>query len=725
MAESSHFYLYRRFQELIDYLNVLSPSTLSPSALSAGIAGAAIVASAIYFLSKSPRPLRINYDPDAISKEITGEELESKSESKPRISLFCDPGDALHHVAFGECKTLHDCFKRGLRVSNDGPCLGWRPEPGAPYKWLSYSEVEAASVKFGSGLLALGAKQRRGSGEPHHEDGQELVGIYSQNTKEWLMAAQGAWAYSMCVVPLYDTLGPQACTYIINQALIVIVLCDTIEKVKEILKRSDETPSLRHVVLTCPASVSQLAALKAEAGTLRVLLHSFAEVVALGEADPRPLQTPQPEDVAIVCYTSGTTGDPKGAMLTHKNYTATVAALARHMQLLEIKPGDIIFSYLPLAHTFEQVATNIMFAYGCSIGIFQGDMKLLMDDMAMLKPTIFPTVPRLLNRMYDNVLAKARASSIKSKLFDLALRKKMEEVDRGIVRKDSIWDRLVFKKVHATMGGRVRAIFCGSAPLEPNVLRFVRCATGAVVLEGYGQTECAAVCACQLPGETISGQVGPPLPSCMLKLADVPEMEIAAKDGKGEICIKGPNVFQGYLKDPVKTAEALDADGWLHTGDIGIWGSNGGLKVVDRKKHIFKLAQGEYIAPEKIEGVFGQSAFVAQVFLHGESYKSCLVAFVVPNQPEIENWANKNGIDGKTFEELVEDPRVKKAVLEDVNKLGRAAGLKSFELIKDLKLCVDPWTVEAGLLTPTFKTKRPQMKEKFETDIKAMYEKLW
>lgn len=327
--------------------------------------------------------------------------------------------------------------------------------------------------------------------------------------------------------------------------------------------------------------------------------------------------------------------------------------------------------------------------------------------------------------MYDNVLAKARASSVKSKLFDLALRKKMEEVKKGIVRKDSIWDRLVFKKVHATMGGQVRAIFCGSAPLEPNVLRFVRCATGAVVLEGYGQTECAAVCACQLPGETVSGQVGAPLPSNMLKLADVPEMDILAKDGKGEICIKGPNVFKGYLKDPIKTAEAIDSDGWLHTGDIGIWCSNGALKIVDRKKHIFKLAQGEYIAPEKIEGVFGQSVFVAQVFLHGESYKSCLVAFVVPHQPEIENWANNSGIEGVSYEELLEDSRVKKAVLEDVNKIGRAAGLKSFELIKDLKLCADPWTVEDGLLTPTFKTKRPQLKQKFEKDIQNLYEKLW
>lgn len=694
------------------------PTTLAVVAT----AGVAVVATAaLYFISKSPKPLRINYDRDDISKEIA---VEGES-SKVRISRFCDPGDELHHVAFGECKTLHDCFNRGLRVSNDGPCLGWRPKPGADYEWLSYSQVRAAALMFGSGLLALGAKRRRGAGEPNRQDESELLGIYSQNTKEWLIAAQGAWSYSMCVVPLYDTLGPQACTFIINQALIAIVMCDTVDKVKEVLKRREETPSLHHIILSGVASASQLADLKSTATAVGVAVLTFEEVTSLGEANPKPMNLPEPDEVAIVCYTSGTTGDPKGAMLTHANYTATVASLARHMQLLEIGPGDVIFSYLPLAHTFEQVATNIMLAYGCAIGIFQGDMKLLMDDMATLRPTIFPTVPRLLNRMYDNVLAKARVSAVKSKLFELALTKKMEEVERGVVRKDSIWDKLVFKKVHATMGGRVRAIFCGSAPLEPNVLRFVRCATGAVVLEGYGQTECAAVCACQLPGEVVSGQVGAPLPSNMLKLADVPDMEISASDGKGEICIKGPNVFKGYLKDPEKTAEALDADGWLHTGDIGVWTPNGALKIVDRKKHIFKLAQGEYIAPEKIEGVFGQSAFVAQVFLHGESYKSCLVAFIVPHQPEIENWANHNGMDGVSFEELLEDARVKKAVLEDVNKLGKAAGLKSFELIKDLKLCADPWTVEEGLLTPTFKTKRPQMKQKFEKDIQLMYEKLW
>jgi len=711
---------HRRLHEWMDYLSL---GSVSPTALAAGVAGVAVVGTALIYLSRSAQPFRLNYDRECVSKEVTTGDADG---IPARISKFCNPGDELHSVAYDECRTLHDCFHRGARVSNNGQCLGWRPSPGAPYKWMTFSEVDAAARDFGAGMMTLGLQHLHGAGDPDAAvlPQQELIGIYSQNNKEWMIAAEGAWSYSMCIVPLYDTLGPNACTLIVNQALIIVVLCDTVDKIRALLDRAKETPTLRHIVLTIPVNAQLMADVAAQAASLHIKIHTFEEILTLGAENPRPIQPPTSDDLAVVCYTSGTTGNPKGALMSHGNYTATLAGLERHMQLLNISPSDVIFSYLPLAHTFEQVATSVMLGFGASIGFFQGDMKLLMDDMETLKPTIFPTVPRLLNRLYDNVTAKARASSIKSRLFDLALRKKMEEVDRGVFRKTSIWDKLVFKKVHATMGGRVRAIFCGSAPLDPSIMQFVRSATGAIVLEGYGQTECGAVTNCQLPGETVPGQVGPPLPCSMVKLVDVPEMEIFARDGKGEVCIKGNNVFKGYLKDEVNTAQTLK-DGWLHTGDIGIWAPNGALQIVDRKKHIFKLAQGEYIAPEKIEAIFSQSSFVAQVFLHGESYKSCLIAFAVPHQPEIENWANQHGLDGLSYEALLEDSRVKKAVMEDVNKLGKAAGLKSFELIKEVKLYAEPWTVENGLLTPTFKTKRPQMVLKFQADIQNMYSRLW
>lgn len=292
-----------------------------------------------------------------------------------------------------------------------------------------------------------------------------------------------------------------------------------------------------------------------------------------------------------------------------------------------------------------------------------------------------------------------------------------------VVRQNSLWDRLLFKSVHDSMGGRLRLMVVGSAPLAPSVITFVRCALGCVIVEGYGQTECTAPCTLTFPGDYNAGHVGPPIGACNVKLVDVPDMEYYASNNEGEICVKGPTVFQGYLKDPEKTAEVLDKDGWLHTGDIGKWQDNGCLKVIDRRKHIFKLSQGEYIAPEKLENIFIRSLFVAQIFVHGESLKSCLVAVVIPDQEYLMHWARENSISG-TFQELCRNNIVKKSILDDLSRLGKLSGLKSFELLKDIYVHSDVLSVDNGLLTPTLKTKRPECRKYFLSQIENMYRSL-
>ncbi|XP_058875372.1 long-chain-fatty-acid--CoA ligase 1-like [Acipenser ruthenus] len=260
----------------------------------------------------------------------------------------------------------------------------------------------------------------------------------------------------------------------------------------------------------------------------------------------------------------------------------------------------------------------------------------------------------------------------------------------------------------------------GAAPVSPTVLSFLRAALGCQFYEGYGQTECTAGCSMTLPGDWTAGHVGPPLPCCTVKLVDVTEMNYFASKGEGEVCVKGANVFKGYLRDPEKTTEALDEDGWLHTGDIGKWLPNGTLKIIDRKKHIFKLAQGEYIAPEKIENIYIRSDPVAQVFVHGDSLQACLVAITVPDPEVLPSWAKKRGHEG-SFKELCNNKEVKNAILEDMVKLGKEAGLKSFEQIKDIALHPEMFSIQNGLLTPTLKAKRGDLRNYFREQIDGLY----
>ena len=296
---------------------------------------------------------------------------------------------------------------------------------------------------------------------------------------------------------------------------------------------------------------------------------------------------------------------------------------------------------------------------------------------------------------------------------------------RWTIRNNSIVDNVVFKKVRESLGGRVKLLITGSAPLAENVLTFVRCALGCVVVEGYGQTECVAAATITIEGDSVPGHVGVPSPCNAIKLVDVPELGYFAKDNAGEVCIRGHNVFKGYYKNPEQTQETIDEDGWLHTGDIGRWTEFGTLKIVDRKKHIFKLAQGEYVAPEKIENVYGRSKFIAQSFVHGESLKTCLIAVVVPDPEVLPSEAKKqHNLEGVSMEELCSNPDIKKMVLDDMIAVGKAAGLYSFEQVKDIHLSAEMFSVENDLLTPTLKSKRPKLKEHFKPQFDDMYSRL-
>lgn len=359
-----------------------------------------------------------------------------------------------------------------------------------------------------------------------------------------------------------------------------------------------------------------------------------------------------------------------------------------------------------------------------SIGFFQGDIKTLPLYLQELKPTFFVTVPRLLNRFKAQITQTLKmASNEKQQMFQKAFDVKKEEIAKGIFNFNTPLDA-AFDEIRKMFGGRVKLLVTGSAPISDEVLQFFKTVLGCHVLEGYGATETTAAAACQVPGDGSIGHVGPPLVNCLFKLGDVPDMGLVASvDKKGEVLIKGSNIFKGYYKDPEKTNEVLDKDGWYHTGDIGLIGPNGCLKIVDRVKNIFKLQQGEYIAPEKIEKIYLESPFVSQIFVYGHSLKNSLVGVIVPEEKAILMYAKQNNLD-LDFKSLCKNSLVKEAILQSINQLGRQRGLKGFELVKDIYLHDELFSVQNGLLTPTMKSKRNELKNFLINKIDKMYQNI-
>jgi len=275
-------------------------------------------------------------------------------------------------------------------------------------------------------------------------------------------------------------------------------------------------------------------------------------------------------------------------------------------------------------------------------------------------------------------------------------------------------------------GGRVTVCVSGSAPLSPKVQEFLRICIAPKIIEGYGLTETTAGCTIQAEPDVRSGTVGPPLPSLEFKLKDVPEMGYTSEDKpypRGEILIRGGSVSKGYYKNQQKTDEVFDSEGWFHSGDVGRVNEDGTLSVIDRAKNIFKLSLGEYVAPEYLENVYTRSTFVAQCFVYGDSLQPSLIAVVIPDEEFLAGWSKKNGING-TFKELLKKPEVKKAILDDMIKVGKEAKLLPYELIRDIHLDSELFSLDNNILTPTMKLKRPECKSKYISHLNEMYEKL-
>ncbi|MBA2686384.1 MAG: long-chain fatty acid--CoA ligase [Gemmatimonadaceae bacterium] len=533
------------------------------------------------------------------------------------------------------------------------------------------------------------------------------VAILSENRPEWAIADYACLMSGMTDVPIYPTLPAEQVAYILRDSGAVAIFISSKEQAAKVALVRDQLPALQHVIVfdadAATGAAIRIAALEAK-GAATMTPDAAAEYRAYALAI-------EPDQVATLIYTSGTTGEPKGAMLTHGNIASNVSAA---LQLLPMDTTDTSLSFLPLSHIFERMVDYLMFAGGVSIAYVE-TMDTIAQNMKEVRPTIVVSVPRIYEKIHSRITDTAmQAGGAKRAIFLWAQAVGERWTDVMLVGKKpgmllgfehAIADKLVFSKVRAAVGGRLRYFVSGGAPLSPEINRFFY-AAGLKICEGYGLTETSPVIAVNSPKRFTIGTVGEPMPGVEVKIAP-----------DGEILTRGPHVMKGYFNKPEATAEAIDADGWFHTGDIGTL-EDGLLRITDRKKDIIVTANGKNIAPQPIENSVRANKYVVQAVMIGDRRKFPLV-LVVPNFDQLTRWANYKNIAFKDHHDLLANPLVQaKMEREVIGELGKFA---SFEKPKKVVLLEQDFTIENGELTPTLKVKRRTVDRKFRALIDAAY----
>lgn len=395
--------------------------------------------------------------------------------------------------------------------------------------------------------------------------------------------------------------------------------------------------------------------------------------------------------------------------------------------------ADGVFSYLPLAHGYETAVELALMVVGARISYYSGSLRNLVDDLHFAKPTLFIAVPRVLQRVQQIVLNSFQEQSwLKRAIIQLALWRQTLAWRRG--RRLRLYDWLVFDKVKQALGGSLRCLASGAAPLSGELSEFLQVCFGVPILEGYGLTETGAACSLTINNNVrVYYSVGAPLLGHEIRLQSLPDMGYTTDDTpcpRGEVLVRGPSMFSGYYRNEELTREAVDEEGWFHTGDIGQFNKDGSLSIIDRKKSMLKLSQGEYVATEAVEAVYSECNWVSQIFIYGNSYENTLVAIAAPNGDTVLPFAASLGVDVKEngLVKASADPRVVEEVRKELNAYGKRMGLKGFEMIRSLYLDGDTdamgqiFTVKNGLMTPTFKLKRKDCYEKYKDTIKTLYD---
>ncbi|MCS7054363.1 MAG: long-chain fatty acid--CoA ligase [Ignavibacterium sp.] len=565
---------------------------------------------------------------------------------------------------------------------------------------ISYDEFREQTENFAYGLASLGVKS------------SDKVAIISENRPEWVYSDMAILSLGAIDVPLYPSLTADSVEFIINNSESKGIIVSNKLQLTKFLKIRDNCKSIEFIVVLNEKDFNP--EVKG--------LFTFQQIQELGKKFKKEnpdllkdsIEKVKPEDICTIIYTSGTTGEPKGVVLTHNNILSNVRAA---LEVFPIGKDDVFLSFLPLCHIFERMAGYYTaFSSGGTI-CYAESIETVAQNLLEIRPTIMTTVPRLFERIHSKIMKNVESQpEKKQKIFHWAIEvgkeyqkaRKLKKVPFSLAAKHKIADKLVFKKLRERTGGRLRFFISGGAALSKDLGEFFE-AVGILIIEGYGLTESSPVIAANRLDDYKFGTVGKPFPGVEVKIAP-----------DGEILAKGPNIMQGYYKNPKET-EATIKDGWLYTGDIGEFDSEGFLKITDRKKHLFKTSAGKYIAPTPIENLFLASKYIDQFVLIGDR-RMFLTALIVPDFEALKEYADSNNIKYNDVADLIKDERINKFLENELNQMQRT--LANYERVRKFALLDRPFSIETGEITPSLKIRRKYIEERYRDLIERMYESL-
>ena len=564
--------------------------------------------------------------------------------------------------------------------------------------WRKYSTLEVRDTvnRFSAGLLHLSIGPNDRSIE-----GRDKIAVISANRPEWMFLDLAVQQTGAVLIPIYPTINVLELEFILNDAQVKLVFTGDRTLYEKVQSIRDKTPSVK--------AVYSFDYIQEALHWKEILNKATAQDM---DALEKARQAVAYEDLATILYTSGTTGTPKGVMLSHRNILSNILVSLEVFDPIGSK-DDRALSFLPLNHIFERLVTYIYMFSGVSV-YYAESLEKIGDNLKEVQPTVFSTVPRLLEKVYDRIIARGQElTGIKKKLFFWAV----DLGSRYEVGKSLGWwyntqlalaNRIVFSKWREGLGGKVKAIVTGAAACQVRLLR-VFTAARIVIMEGYGLTETSPVISVNRYEDQNRrfGTVGTVIHGVEVRLAE-----------DGEICARGENIMMGYYKRPDLTAECIDKDGFFHTGDIGIWVENRFLKITDRKKEIFKTSGGKYVAPQPIENKMKESDFIEQMMVVGAEQKFA-AALIVPSFPKLQEWAKHHGLTADSIHGILRDPRVielYKGIVEEYNRL-----FNHVEQVKKFELLDREWTIDGGELTPTLKLKRKVIMEKYRDAVDRIY----
>jgi long-chain acyl-CoA synthetase len=585
-------------------------------------------------------------------------------------------------AATTQATTLPQVLRQAV-AKHDGTAMRV-PRDGAMHD-ISFRELAARAQEIAGGLIALGIQPG------------DRVAILGSTRPEWTIADCAALSAGATVVPVYHTNSPEECAYVLSHSGARVLICEDAEQLRKIESVRAELPELEHVFTMVPVEGAP----------------SLADLQAAGDPADAAVVDVAPSDPATIVYTSGTTGPPKGCILTHANCVATMRMYEEQLRE-ELRPGVVIFMFLPLAHSLARVVQLVSLDVGATLAFWGGDPKRLLDDIADTRPTYLPSVPRVFEKIHARALAAAEeASPVRRRVFNWAVatgaRAHAAERHGGtagplLTAGARVADRLVLSRVRGLFGGELRLGLTGAAPIGREVLEFFD-ACGVLVLEGYGMTETCAAATLNTRGEFRFGTVGRPLPGSEVAIAE-----------DGEILMRGPHVFDGYHRDEEATRDIF-ADGWLCSGDLGEIDADGYVAVTGRKKDLIITSSGKNISPTNLETALRETRWISQAVVYGDNHPY-LVALLTIDPDEVEALAARAGVPAD-LAAMIDDPRVHAVLQESVDEVN--ARFARIEQIKRFAILDHDLSQAADELTPTLKVKRTKVNERYRRELEALY----